>query len=220
MLFRSLQRMESAVGVLAALLGDAQESALLELRRLSLRAMEADFDLEGANLLLSLWARLPASLAQAGEHEALVERIGMRFCTSKAMGEVMSASARRSEPALGVLHKCQARVAAVAEQAMEHVLRGNPGTAVQMLLTAGTQTLNAKLLEMTGALARRHAAKVTDGTAMAAQAAELMKRCCQPASHIAGMQRTGRAPGGLQLRLRTETPAAVGQPALAATTVG
>ena len=215
-----LQRMESAVGVLAALLGDAQESALLELRRLSLRAMEADFDLEGANLLLSLWARLPASLAEAGEHEAVVDRIGMRFCTSKAIGEVMSASARRSEPALGVLHNCQARIAAVAEQAMEHVLRGNPGAGVQMLLAAGEQTLNAKLLEMTGALARRHAATVTDGAAMAAQATELMKRCCQPASHIAGMQRTGRAPGGLQLRRRTEAPAAVGQPALAAATVG
>jgi len=214
-----LQRMEGTVGVLAALLGDAQESALLALRQLSLQATESDFDLEGANLLLSLWARLPASLAQAGEHEALVERIGMRFCTSKAIGEVLSASARRSEPALRVLQRCQARITAVAEQAMEHALRGNPGTAVQMLLAAGEQTLNAKLLELTGALARRHAATVADCAAKAAQATELLKRCCHPVSHIAGMQRTGRAPGGLQLRLRAEVKTAAAQPAPAAVDV-
>ena len=203
-----LKRMERAVSVLGSLLGNAQQSAQLELRALSSEVGADAFDLEAANLLLSLWARVPAALADAGEHEALIERIGMRFCTSKAIGEVLAASARRSEPAVGVLQNCQARIAAIAEQAMELSLRGKPAAAVQMLLQAGEQSLNAKLLEMTGALARRHAAALADGTELAARAAGLMKRCCLPVSHIAGIQRTGRSPAGLQLRLRCAAPAA------------
>ena len=70
-------------------------------------------------------------------------------------------------------------------------------------LQAGEHPLNGKLLEMTGALVRRHAAALVDGAEPSARAAKLMKRCCLPVSHIAGIQRTGRSPGGLQLRLRS-----------------
>ena len=70
-------------------------------------------------------------------------------------------------------------------------------------LQAGEQPLIGKLLEMTGALARRHAAALVDGAELSARAAKLMKRFCLPVSHIAGIQRTGRSPGGLQLRLRS-----------------
>ena len=203
-----LKCMERVVSVLGSLLGNAQQSALALLRELSNKVGEDAFDLEAASLLLSLWARVPAALPEAGEHEALVERIGMRFCISKAISEVLVASARRSEPALGILQGCQARITAIAEQAMELSLRGKAAAAVQTLLQAGEQSLNAKLLEMTGALARRHAATLSDGAELAARAAELMKRCCLPVSHIAGIQRTGRSPGGLQLRLRAAVPAA------------
>ena len=203
-----LKRMDLAVSVLVSLLGNAQQSALVELRELSNQVGENAFDLEAANLLLSLWARVPAALADVGEHEAVVEHIGMRFCSSKAIGEVLAASARRNEPALGILQGCQARITAVAEEAIELSLRGDPAAAVQMLMQAGEQSLNVKLLEMTCALARRHASALPDGAKLAARAAELMNRCCLPVSHIAGIQRTGRAPGGLQLRLRSAAPKA------------
>ena len=107
------------------------------------------------------------------------------------------------QSALAELRELSNQVTATAEQAMELSLRGKSAAAVQLLLQAGEQSLNGKLLEMTGALVRRHAAALVDGAELSARAAELMNRCCLPVSHIAGIQRTGRSPGGLRLRLRS-----------------
>jgi CheY-like chemotaxis protein len=69
---------------------------LPDLGQLSLQVGSDDFDLESANVLISLWSRVPDALVPAAKHEALVERIAMRFCTSKAIGEVLVGSARRA----------------------------------------------------------------------------------------------------------------------------
>jgi DNA-binding response OmpR family regulator len=199
---RRLARLEQAASVLAAWLGGAIPTGMATLRELSSHVGEDAFDLEAANLLLSLWSRAPLGHFEPTEYEALLDRLAMRFCTSKAIAEVLAAAARRSEIAGAVLQRCQARITAIAEQAMDQSLRGNPALAAQQLLDAGAQTLNAKLLEMCVLLARRHAAAIPEGEALSAQASALIKRACAPMTHIAGVQRTGRSPGGLQLRGR------------------
>jgi CheY-like chemotaxis protein len=197
---KRLQRFEQAALVLMAMLGAKTEPALQTLRALSAQAGDDDFDLEAANVLLALWARAPEALGLAGEFEAVAERIGMRFCTSKAIGESLIASGRRSEPASGVIRSCQARVSATAEQAMDCTLKGEPAAAVRLLLAQGEQTLNAKLLEMAGVIARRHMAAIPEAQAFIDHAAAVLRRSCQTVNHIAGIQRSGRSPGGLQLR--------------------
>jgi DNA-binding NarL/FixJ family response regulator len=201
-----LRRFGQAAGVLATLLSGTPGDALQALRTLSAQAGDDNFDLEAANVVLALWARVPVAQRPGEEHAAVTERIGMRFCVAKAITEVLVASARRTEPAQGVIRACQARVAEVAEQAMDLSMRGNADGAGQLLVEAGERTLNAKLLEMTLLLARRHREAMTGAEALHQRASALMQRSCQAVNHIAGIQRSGRAPGALQLRGRAADP--------------
>lgn len=202
-----LRRLEQIAEALGSLMGAQPDAALPALRELATQVSNDDFDLEAANLVLGLWARVPANVRPAADHEALLERAAMRFCVSKAVGEVLLASALRAEEAAAVIRGSQARLLAVTEQAMERAMQGKPAAAVAMLLAQGEQTLNAKLLEMAGLLARRHAAAVPDAMALGERAAALLRRCARGGGHIAGIQRSGRSPGGLQLRSATPAEA-------------
>jgi DNA-binding response OmpR family regulator len=201
---RRLARFGQAAEVLVSLQGGAQESAGRTLGALAQQVGEDDFDLEAANVLLALSARMPPGLLPAAGQDALIDRIAMRFCVSKAMTEVLVASARREEPAHTLIRRAQARVAALAEQAMETSLSGDPAGAAAQLLEAGEESLNAKLLEMAGQIARRHANAVPNAQALITRATALLRRSCRAMNHIAGIQRSGRSPGGLQLRVRAE----------------
>lgn len=197
-----LMRLEQAASVLAAWSANTIPAGMATLREMSAQVGDDGFDLEAANLLLGLWSRAPLGHFEPTEYEAVLDRLAMRHCTSKAIAEVLAAAARRGEAAMAVFQRCQARITAIAEQAMELSLRGNPGQAVQLLLDQGQQTLNAKLLEMCVLLTRRHAHAVPDAVARAVDATAVLRRACSPMTHIAGIQRTGRSPGGLQLRGR------------------
>ena len=199
---KRLQRIAAAAGVLAELASDQHEAALAHVLELSAQSQADDFDLEAANTVLMLWARVPPNYRPAGEHEAAVERIAMRFSVSKAVAEVLIASGRREEPALGIVRRSQTRVATLSEEAMDRALRGQAEAAVQSLLEAGEQALNAKWLEMAMLIARRNSTQLPDADALANRASALLARSCQALNHIAGIQRSGRSPGGLQLRMR------------------
>ncbi len=201
---RRLTRFGQAADALVGLAGGMHESAARTLGTLAQQAGDNDFDLEAANMLLAVSARMPAGLLPAEEQEAVIDRIAMRFCVSKAMAEVLVASARREEPALGVIRRAQARLASLTEQAMDSSLKGDPEGAVNRLLEAGEQSLNSRILEMASLIARRHAATLPDAEALVARAAATLKRSCLAMNHIAGIQRSGRSPGGLQLRVRAE----------------
>jgi hypothetical protein len=130
----------------------------------------------------------------------MLERVALRYCVSKAMAEVLLAASGRVEPAIGVIRRCQSRISAAAEEAMEGAMKGQPGPAAERLLATGEATLNAKLLEMAGLIARRHQAAIPGALALAERAAELVRRSCRSSNHIAGIERSGRSPGGLQVR--------------------
>lgn len=195
-----LRRLQEATSMLALLSSGQEPDAMDVLERLSGEVGGDDFDLEAANTLLALWSRLPGDTLQSAAHEALVERIGMRFCVAKATGEVLMAAARRLEPAVALIRRCQAHVLSLSEQAMAKAMAGDARTAIVQLIEDGERTLNAKLLEMAKALALKHQASVHDAQALAAVATQRMQLSCRPANHIAGIQRSGRTPGGMRLR--------------------
>jgi CheY-like chemotaxis protein len=203
-----LRRLESGCATLVALLTEERASALSTLRLLSAQAGDNDFDLEAGNMLLALWARLPEAMRPADEHMALVERVAMRYCISRAIGEVLLAASRRCEPAAGVIRRCQANLSTLTQTAMDRVLQGDPAGAVSLLLENGERTLNAKLLEMAGLLAHRHRAALPEADALAERASARVRRSCQGTNHIAGILRSGRSPGGLQIRGRKTTETA------------
>jgi tetratricopeptide (TPR) repeat protein len=202
-----LQRLEQGVGVLMALTEGRLDAAVEQLRVMSACAQDDAFDLEAANLLLGLWARAPAEHRGAAGHENFVREVGLRFSTGRAITEVLMAAARREEGVVGWLQESQQAVGAVAERAMERSLAGDAPAAVALLLADARQHFNAKLIDLVLAIGRR---ALLQGTASADalqpaldEALQLQTRTCRVANHIAGIQRTGRSPGGLQLRTRT-----------------
>ncbi len=203
-----LQRLEQGVAVLVALAQGRDEASLEQLRGLSATADGDGFDLEAANLLLGLWARAPAGVRGGAEHEALVRRIGLRFCTGRAITEVLMAAARRDTTAVAWLQGCQQAIGALAEQALEQSLAGDAPAALALLLDGARRHRNAKLIQMALAIGHR----AGPGAAAALQPAldevqRLQARFCRADNHIAGIQRSGRSPGGLQLRVRTQETA-------------
>ncbi len=197
---KRLRRMELTANALRLLLARQPEQALALARELAAGIAADQFDVEGSNLVLALWTRLPDAHVPHEELEALVRQIAMRFCVSKAVTEVLVASAQRSDKLVSLIRSCQTEITTIAEEAMAHSVRGKPRSAVESLLRQGCDTRNAKLIEMAGLVVRRHADTIEDRDALMAEAAELQQRFCQPVTHLAGVRRTGRSPGGLVLR--------------------
>lgn len=195
-----LQRLAQAAEVLGQWLGSQPAAGMQALQTMSEHVGADGLEMESANVLLGLWARAPAALRPTEAYEAVLERLGLRLCVSKAVTEVLIACAARDETAGRVIRRCQARIAQVAEQAMELALQGDPAAAVQSLLQEGRSTLNAKLLEMAAATAQRHADRLPQAAQLVAEATALVQRSGQGGSHIAGLQRSGRSPGGLRVR--------------------
>ena len=195
-----LRRLHAAASVLAAMAAGREPAGLEMLAQLSAEVGNDDFDLEAANTLLALWSRMPPLVQGTPEHESLVERIGMRFCVAKAIGEVLLAAARRTEPAVSVIRRCQARVLAQSEKALSRAMAGDAQQAIEQLLDDGDSSLNAKLFELARLLARKHQSTVPNADALAALAEDRLKRSCKAANHIAGIQQSGRSPGGMRLR--------------------
>ena len=197
---RRLQRLEVAASALRLLMTRNCDEALAIARNLADAANTDAFDVEASNIVLALWTRLPEKDVPAGELDQLARGIAMRFCVSKAVTEVLVAAAQRREPLLTTIRSCQAEITSIAEEAMAHSVRGRPRSAVESLLKRGTDTRNAKLIEMATLVTRRHADTIEDRDDLLAEAASLQRRFCQPITHLAGVRRTGRSPGGLVLR--------------------
>ena len=211
---RRLSKLEQAAAALQALLGKQQAQGIETIQALAADADDPRFDLESANMLLALWSRVPDALRPAADYEVLLQKTTLRFSVSKAIAEVLVASVGRAEPGVGIIRRGQARIAAVGERAMELSLAGQPADAAQLLLVEGEKTGNAKLLEMAAQIARRQkinpkqdAPAAGWADALAERAAAALKHHCPAANHIAGFQRSGRSPGGLQLRGVQAAPA-------------
>jgi len=205
-----LGKLSQAAGVLLALLSKQDAAALHDLRLLAAQAEDPRFDLESANMLLALWSRVPEALRPAAEYEALLDKVALRFSVSKAIAEVLVASVGRTEPAVAIIRRGQARVAAVCEQAMELSLAGKQAQAAQLLVEEGEKTCNAKLLEMAVQIGRRNKNDADHSNwaeALSDRANAALKNNGAAANHIAGIQRSGRSPGGLQLRGVAPAPA-------------
>jgi tetratricopeptide (TPR) repeat protein len=202
-----LQRFERLVGTLSAWLQGQPDQAEAGITALTAEAGDDGFDLEAANLLLGLWARVPAAQRDGAAHEALLRRIGLRFVTGRAMADLLAASARREAVAVATFQQCQSELGQLSERAMDRALHGDAAGAVGTLLQAARQSLNAKTMDVALAIGRRAiAAQPQAGAALEPLLDEvraLQQRSCRTASPIAGLQRSARSPGGLTLRVKS-----------------
>lgn len=195
-----LRRVRRMLGGLSAVLKQRPDDALGVARELAAEVMAPDFDLEAAALTISLWARLRSGEVPLKEFDTLLRAAGLRFAVSKAAIEMLVAATDDQAPAIETLRNCAAVINNIAEQAMSRSAAGQAAQAVEMLLDQGEHTRNARLLEMAGAVTRRHAEHLADAAALQARVTVLQEGWCAPLTHIAGVRRSARAPGGVVLR--------------------
>ncbi len=159
-----------------------------------------DFDHEAATNLLAVLARLRKNDVMVEEATTWVTEIAQRYCVSKASCEVLCGAAANDPVYAALIHEGQHNISSMAEKAMAHSLSGSPAVAVESLMDKGSQTLNAKLIELAAAVLHRHAAKITDQAVLVGRINELKSRYCGQGTQINLGQASSRSAGGLTLR--------------------
>ena len=173
-------------------------------------SLDEGFDAEAAQLLLSLWARLPAAWSECDERNDFIRAVALRFCTSRSAAEALTVAACYGKEASQIIQQALTSVNAAAEAALQQAMGDELGPgdqrdaagAATRLLEIARQTRNSRLIAMLPGLAQECEADIGTERAQAIieEARELTSRYRQTSVHIAGIQRSGRSPGALVIR--------------------
>ncbi|WP_066255537.1 response regulator [Hydrogenophaga flava] len=196
-------RLLEFVKTIEALLHQQNNRVIDDIRHLVKQGATPEFDFEMATNLLGLMGRastrgLPLSVAEA---RTAVEQLDMRFCTSRAMSELLAAAATGQEDYARIAHECHTRVLKITEQAMTLSIKGDPRGTVMRLLQEGESTLNAKLIESAHQVLLRHSARIPDFEELN-QRVDAMRTLYRTSTSITRMgdnTAAGTAPGAMAL---------------------
>lgn len=194
------------VGVMQVLHALAQRSmtvATERTRELALSVDENNFNLEAANVLLSLWALIPPHLWPIDQRLGVAQTMGLRLGVSKAVTELMCAAAGEQEEVKLALRQAQNTIAQYSQRCVQRSMGSGVAPAVEQLLEQAETTRNARLFELAGLTLKRHAARIDDAgklSELSERAGRGLRQYAQSVSHIAGVQRAGRSAAGLPLR--------------------
>jgi CheY-like chemotaxis protein len=197
---RRLQRFCGTAQVLNLMLLKQVAAVVSQTKALAQDVTAPDFDLESACNLAALLARLAAAELQLEEASDWIQRLGLRFCTSKGLSELLARSADPHPPYAEQLRQCHVQIHETAEQCMAHTINGNPRATVQGLIHHANRTLNAKLIDMARGSLSRHGERMDDVQPLRDEVERLR------AAYASGMnqpplgQDLGRQAGGVALR--------------------
>lgn len=196
-----LQRLSDVVQCLLALQNQRTAHALDEVRRLAKMVHEPSFDFEAAGNLLALMTRLSKRSIQLYEVDAAVDTIGLRFCTSRALTELLVCTVAGREEYAQRIRAAHADILKHTERAMAMSLKDEPQHAVEALLEHGEHTLNAKLIESAHLVLHRYTGRIRDEAALTDRAQVLRERYRTTDIHagLGEQAHTGRAAGGVAL---------------------
>jgi predicted Zn-dependent protease len=180
-------------------------------RTLAKTISQPDFDFESASNLLALLSQLANKAIQLDEVDAVVETLGLRFCSNRSLTELLAASAVAHPPYGERMRAAQSKVLEFAETSMSLSMSGDPGSAVKNLLIHGNATLNSRLVDNAYQLLQKHAAKISHASELTREIQEVRAKC--GTSNVkASLGEQKRQAGGLALRTgsaKTDKPAAV-----------
>jgi CheY-like chemotaxis protein len=197
---RRLQRFLEVAEVFRLLMARRIGDCVVQVKLLVEDLRSEEFDFEAASNMLAVLARLRATEVQLGDSELWVRIIAERFCVNKASTDLLCRAAQNHEAYVGAIREGHQTITGMAEKAIGHSVTGAPIVAVRSLLAKGTETLNAKLIELAGAVLSRHAAKIDDVDDMGPQILALKSRYCTKGTQVSLGQQSGRSAGGLSLR--------------------
>lgn len=197
---RRLQRFLEVSDVFRLLVSRRIADCVVQVKMLAEDLRSEDFDFEAASNMLSVLARLRATEVQLGDSELWVRSIAERFCVNKASTDMLCRAAQNHEAYVAAIREGHQAITGMAEKAIGHSVTGAPTDAVKALLSKGTETLNAKLIELAGAVLTRHAAKIPDSAEIGPKIQALKSRYCTRGTQVSLGQQSGRSAGGLSLR--------------------
>ena len=158
-----------------------------------------EFDFESAANLMALMAQLANKAIQLDEVEAVVDTVGMRFCTSRALTELLAGSAAVHEPYAERIRSAQTQILKLTEHAMSLSIGGDPKAAVKNLIFHGNATLNGKLIETAYLVLNRYTAKIPDAQSLIDMVQDLRGRFATSSNKVS-LGEPKRQAGGLILR--------------------
>jgi CheY-like chemotaxis protein len=157
-----LRRLSATVDALALIQARQFAKSVEAVRDLAGKVTQADFDFESATNLVALMALLADKAIQLDEVESVVDALGMRFCTSRAMSELLAGAAVIHPPYAERIRACNTQILKYAETAMSLSMEGDPSAAVKNLLIHGKDTLNAKLIETAHLVLQKYGDKIAN----------------------------------------------------------
>ena len=170
-----------------------------ELHPLAAEIRTQAFDFESATNVLSVLARVANREIRLADGDGWVDAVAQRSCVSRAATELLCLAARTCEPFEARVHEGCAEISRMAERAMTHSLTGDPAAAVKALGVQGSQTLNAKLIDLASLVLNRHAAKIASPQPLAATIEGLQRQYCTKGPQLVLGGSTGRESGSLAL---------------------
>ena len=203
-----IKRLAKVVATLALLQHHKIAQALVNVREMIQEVRAAAFDFESASNLLALLAQMAKRAIQLEEVLQVVDTLALRFSSSRAMSELLCASAQAHPAYADHVRTASARVLKYAEYAMSLSLGGNPTAAVEELILRGQETLNSKLVESAFSVIERYSAKMGDTQALLARV-EALRSQCTVSGPDAAQDEGPRKAGALSLRVGAAKPRAV-----------
>lgn len=195
-----LKRMHGLINVLGLMLQRQVSDVVRIVKAMVLDAQQPDFDFEAAGNLLSLLVRLRTNELQLPEADDWVQKVAMRFCTSKASTDMLAMTVQQHAPYKDIVEQAYKTVLEMAEKALGHVRMGNPTAALKALVVHGSQTSNAKLLDLADMLLNRHRGDIADAAGMGGMLQDMRSKFCRHSIQVQLGAGTGREAGGLKLR--------------------
>ncbi len=176
--------------------------AVDDVRRLADSVLTPDFDFESACNLLALMGRLAMRSLPMQDAEGAVDRLALRFGTSRAMTELLACAAGGDTPHAERVRAAHGQVLRISQDAMALSLKGDPQGTVQELLEAGERTGNAKLIESAHQVLQRYSERMDSYPALQerVEALRALYRTTAPITRLGEHTSGGQTPpGGVSL---------------------
>ena len=169
-------RLQRFTDLIAALAYDQQghtDKARTLIMQACTQVGEPPFDMEGACNLLCALACLEQRQTHLLPDPKVIDRLGHRFATSKAMGDLLGNAASAHPPFMEQLQKAQDHMVQLIERSLKAANSGEPQSAFAELLRTAQGTQNARAVESAWLVLQRYGNEIAATNSQRAQLTQL-----------------------------------------------
>lgn len=159
-----LRRMYELLHVLSLMQQKQVAEVVRRIKNMSREFSMDNYDFEAAGNTLSLLVTLRQSELELPDAEPWVEQLARRFCTNKAMTDMLCMAVRQHPPYELQIREAYKGIGALTEQCLAQAKAGAPEQAIELMLKQAAQTGNARLLDLCEMLLQRYASQVRDAS--------------------------------------------------------